>query len=453
MKQGSSTSDDPPPYSPLAAAHLLDVGGPEPEGAGILRELPAPAAAHVFSAYRMVLAWARGPAPEAAVLAVPGAAEWEEELLTRPFAPSQLWAPLCCLAGEMRRPESADVPLLVQACLALSEWALEEGAPGTATSIAEAAAVAWPENGQLAWFVGRLLRTHGRLREAGLWLSRADRVAARARDWPTQGLALHSLANLHIQQGEVDTADVLLQRTLRLARRRRVPDREAKVHHDLFLVATMRGDYREAERHGLEAFQAYGPGHPNAPKLAHDIGHLWCDQGRFAQALPVFRALLAHFHAPDERLRGAASVARAAGALGERDHYLEAAAEAERLAPEAQARPVLAESMVQLARGAASMKDWTRAQAALDVALGAARARGEHDTAMRAEAVLDQVRNELSAEAPPPARARARAEERWSASLVSGLQQHHEAVRLVPDGFAPASECAGGTAVPSGSCS
>lgn len=235
---------------------------------------------------------------------------------------------------------------------------------------------------------------------------RPQRVAVWSDDFETQDLALNSLGNLFSQQGSFVDALNYLTRALSVARRHRIKDRQGAVTHDLFAVAVLTGDHSRAERLAAGAFQLYGPGHPNLPKLAHDVVQLWIRQGRFPLALPALRALLRFFDAPQDRLRVLASTARAAGACGERQvcerAWIDAWSIVHQPAPEIEA--VMPAVLVDLGLGAASLGDWSHAAEAFSLALEAAQARGAHEEAANAEMGLEMVgryeRVEISRRAP-----------------------------------------------------
>lgn len=95
--------------------------------------------------------------------------------------------------------------------------------------------------------------------------------------------------------------------------------------------SSARVDHPAAEVVASQALQKYGLCHPDLPKLAHDVAHLWCEPGYFERALTVFRSLLPHFTCPGERFRGLVSAARAAGGARDERFYLIFSEEAQSL--------------------------------------------------------------------------------------------------------------------------
>jgi tetratricopeptide (TPR) repeat protein len=385
-------SDSPLPRSPLDFAYRLIVRPAGAEGAAVLAEVPDPYALHALKALRLVLAWSGEPDTHAPLLRRAEMNRWEAAVLGLPRQEG-LWEPLVVLAGQLKRPARAQASSIAKSCLAITDWAVGAGAEETSLLFAEAGALAWPENARYAWIAGRMFRTHGRHRMAEYWLRRAARVAVWSDDLETQDLALNSLGNLLSQQGSFVDALSYLTRALAVARKHRIKGRQGAVTHDLFAVAVLTGDNSRAERLAVGAFQLYGQNHPNLPKLAHDVVQLWLRQGRFPLALPVLRALLRFFDAPQDRLRVLASTARAAGACGERQVYERAWIDAWVIVhhPTPEIEAMIPAVLVDLGLGAASLGDWSHATEAFSLALEAAEARGAHEDAANAETGLEMV--------------------------------------------------------------
>jgi tetratricopeptide (TPR) repeat protein len=391
------TSEADLPHAPLEFAYPLAVPGPGAEAVCVLSEVPAERALLVLRTLRLVHAWTRGPGATAALFRREALDAWEAEVIADPFDGADgLWAPLAVIAGELRQPERADSAVIAKACLAASDWALGARAERTALLFAEAAALAWPGNARYAWLAGKLARNQSRGREAELWLRRAARVAAWAGDWETQDLALNTLGNLHAHQGANDRALRYLTRALTLAQRRGMKERAGAASHDLFVVLMSKGDFRRAEAYALRAYTLYGEDHPHIRRLAYDIAHLWSEQGRFADALPVLTAISPLFPEADLQLRVQAATARAAGAEGMASEFDAAWARSWALVRghEADVRSALPSTLVDLGRGAVSLGEWKRATEALEFALESAEEQGVDDAATEAGVLLATVRRE-----------------------------------------------------------
>lgn len=376
----------------------LTIPGGVVAGAEIVRELPPEVALPAWQALRSVLMWAAEEPGQRSDLFEPCAmADWERELLEADWEPD-LRVPLAVLIGELSRPSQAAPDAIAHACLCVADWALENNGVATALAFAEAAALAWPQNPRYAWMAGRLLRTHGRLREAEQWLKRAARAAASDRDPDAHSLALNSLGIVHYDQGNYPKALSTLGDGLRVARKHRLRDREGEILHDLCCVATWKDDLESAEQFAREAFEIYRHGHKRLPALAHDVAVIWMKRGHFARALFVLRELPEMLTADDEQARVLAMMARAAAACGDEALFLETWTRAWAML-EASSKPRrAAPDFMELGLGASSLGKWDMADHALRRAHDLSIETGEADVQGRAEAALSAVAAHRSAE-------------------------------------------------------
>lgn len=415
-------TDDPQrsdlPHAPLELAHPLAFPGPEAQGAVLATELRGDVVLPLLTTLHLVLEWSVD-ASSVRTLEPDGLAAWELAMLERSEEPDP-WSAAAVVAGQIMRGPAGDPDLLARACLALSEWALQEGAAGTALAFAEAAALAVPADAGYAWIAGRCFRHEARLRDAEHWFQRALRVATWQEDRETQVLALVSLGNLRQHAGRYRGAEEHLLRALRTARKYGLREPEARALHDLALVDHLRGDHAAADRHARRAFERYGPEHPNRVRLAYDIARMWLDRDRHAQALPVLRTLIPRLaHLPDVQLRARASVALAAGAAGDREGFVEAAALFHAAEPDTTRIPSAA--LLDIGLGALAVGEWETAVKTLRRAIAAAEAQGERDVAVRAEHALGQARRQEPGPRTGSVRAGLRARS-FAQELVSGLE-------------------------------
>ena len=366
----------------------LTVSSAEAAGTMIIRELGPDMALPTWQALRRVLMWAAEAPGERGDLFEPCAmADWEIELLEQDWEPD-IRLPLAVLVGELANGEKAIPQAVAHACLCVADWAFGQGAVATGLVFAEAAALAWPQSPRYAWVVGRLLRAHGRVREAERWLNRASHTAAREKDPESQVLALNSLGNLHYGRGDFARAARVLNHGLRLARRHHLREREGETLHDLCVVSTSRGDLDAAERFASEAFDIYREGHPRLPALVYDRAVIWMERGQFSNALRVLRVLPPFIEEPHERAWAAAMLARAAGACGDEQLFDQGWAQAWALLEESASRGAVP-ACVELGVGASSLHRWDQAEQALRHARKIALNTGEAEP--RADAALDAV--------------------------------------------------------------
>ena len=376
------------PPNPLDFAYPLAVPDATVLGAVILHEVPDNFALHVLQALRLVFAWAAGPEASGAVFDGTDLDGWEADVLQAPGVDEALWAPVAVIAGELARPADLDQERLADACLAVADWAIGCDAHGTALLFAEAAALVWPNNARLAWICGKMYRQRQQFGRAELWLRRARRVAVWTGDWELQAQAINSLGNLKVHLGDLAGGRELLLSAVRLARRKRLRERQAKALHDLFVASTYAGRFDEAEANAVQAFAAYGPKHPDLINLAFDVSHFWKQQGQFARALAVLKALRARFPDADRQLRVLASTARAAGAVGDVETFRSAWTDAWKLIASDGVSHLRAAAPLELGLGALNLGLWEDAELALSSARAAAKELREGDTFAAAESFL-----------------------------------------------------------------
>ncbi len=394
------------PPSPLEFAYPLAVPDATVLGAVLLHEVPDAFALHVLQALRLVFAWAAGPQASGAVFDDTDLHAWEADVLCTEGIDPALWAPVSVMAGELARPAELDVERLAHACLALTEWAVDREAHGTALLFAEAAAVVWPTNARIAWLTGKLYRERLQLSQAEMWLRRASRVAVWTRDWELQARALISLSNLKVHLGDFPGARTLLLSAVRLAKRKRRPEQLAMAHHDLFVVGILTDRFSEAEFHAQQAFTAYGSDHPNLLRLAYDVSHWWTQQGQFSRAIEVLNVLRDRFPDPERQLHVLASTARAAGALNDASVFSDAWIRAWELIEGGVAQHLRAAAALELGLGALSLGRREDAERALVSAQDAARELRDGDTLARADAALDALARHTEGYPDLPARRR-----------------------------------------------
>jgi tetratricopeptide (TPR) repeat protein len=375
----------------------LTIPGGAVAGADVVRELAPEVALPVWQTLRTVLTWAgEEPALRGDLFEPCAMADWERQLLLETWEPD-VRSPLAVLVGELATPAKASPETVAHACLCVTDWALERGHVATGLAFAEAAALSWPQHPRYSWMAGRLLRSHGRPREAELWLRRAEKAASTAGDWEARTLALNSLGNAYYEAGDYRRAAATQRQALRAARKHRLKQREGEVLHDLYVATWYMGATTEAEEYARAALDIYRSGHDRLPALAHDVAFSWLAQGHYGRALRILRELQGYFADPHERIRVLASTARAAGGSGESGVFSEAANEIWSLAEQPGAAPGVAAALVELARGASSLEQWDLAERSLAKALAVALARAEADVQELAGQALEAIRAQRAA--------------------------------------------------------
>ena len=361
------------------------------EGFAVVDELRNGLGLLLWQSLRDVDLWSATPPEERMTLFAAGAAERRRvELAAMPEA-GPVQSPLLAIAWLLE-DGGGRMPDLSESCLAVSRWAIGQGHRRTALAFGEAAAVAAPQDAGAAYWVGYLSRRAADYRRAETWYRRAIGLARRTDDWKSYGLAYCGWANLMIQRGDYPAARDKLLIALRAARRHGLWSIKPLALHDLCCIAIHDGNTEEVTSYARRAFRAYGRRHPRVVALAHDVAFFWMLQGYFAPALRVFRAVAGYVTDHPHRLLAQSSVARAAGGVGDRFSYNEAWADTWRLIDATHDTEKVAEALVNLAHGAASIGDRDRATIAAGQALTVALQRQEAEQRDAAESLLNALR-------------------------------------------------------------
>ncbi|HEX8693439.1 MAG TPA: hypothetical protein VF746_13540 [Longimicrobium sp.] len=375
------------------------------EGTEMLEEVSGAVGTVLWQTMRDVTLWAGVRDPdERRGLFSEGAHERRLRELEAAGVDAAVDAPLRVLAGLCRDPQSLGEEQVLTACREVSKWAEDRELRATAIAFAQAGALAAPANAAAGFRVGQLARDKTEYARAETWFRRTIGLGRQAKDWASYAEAFLGLGNLYIVRGNLPAARRFHIRGLRAARRHGMRDVQGRAHHDLFRMAVAMDNPVEAQEHARAAFRAYGNTHPRLPHLAADLAYFWMERGRFPQAQAAFQVVLPHFAHPCDRLQTMANLGRAAGGAGDRPTFDDAWDEAWSYSGEWHTRPRAAQALLELARGAASLKDWARAERAASTARDLATRNEMAKVMMEAEAVLDSVtRRKALEEAVEPA--------------------------------------------------
>lgn len=379
---------------PPALTHGDDVF----EGLSVLDENPGEKGLVLWQSLRDALLWGQARQDARGALFAEGAEPARLASMLAAGVPEDVEPPLKTIAQMVGSPESAREENVSLACRQISGWADEQGMMATSLAFAVAAAVVTPADPTASFAVGRLARRRAEYARAETWYRRTVALARQVGDWPTYALAFLGLGNLYVQRGNYPAARRFLVRSLRAAGRNSLHSIEGSAYHDLFAIAMETGETAQGNELARSALEAYGPHHPNLPRLAKDVAAFWTNQGCFSRSLPVLEQLLPLFRRPVDRLLVLADVARAAGGLGRRDLFQQAWDESWEIMQSANADEAAARSLLDLAHGAASLGAWDRAERAAQAALDVATRRNEGKVRLTAESVLDSARHHRLAE-------------------------------------------------------
>jgi tetratricopeptide (TPR) repeat protein len=344
--------------------------------------------------------WAEAPAAEREGLFSDRGARTREEQIREAVNEPDLWVPLFALALLTEEPREVDLARLVQACRRIASWAEAGGKPGTRLAFVQASALLRPHDAALATEVARLARDRGEFARAESWFRHAVRLA-RNRDWEAYTWAYVGLGVLYIRCGNRPAAGAVMQRALRTAERHHLPHLLAAVHHHLFHLSTEAGHLRKGYEHAAAALEYYGPQNQAIFGLVADVGRYWLHRGEAARALPLFATAVDGIADPNVRAMVAANVVRAAADVGDRDRYEHARRRTLGFMEEMVGPSRLEETYEALAYADVAIGEWDRAAESARRAFAAARAAGNKEVELSAEALEERVRTHASA----PARA------------------------------------------------
>ncbi len=365
----------------------------------VLQECPGELGVVLWQALRDVLLWAQTPPVSRGELFAETARERRLAAVIAAAPEPALEAQLRVLTDLTASPSTIKAELVTVTCRAIGQWAEAAGKLETALSFAQNAALASPRDAVAALNVGRLAREAVDYARAEIWYRRAIGLARQARDWRSYTLAFIGLGNMAVRRGNYPAGRRFRVRAYRSARRGGLRRLQAVVLHDLFALEVETGNTAAAEAFARRAFQHYRGRGDRLPALANDVANLWLTTGNFARAHRVLVPLAATKLPDDDRLFVLASLARAAGGVGDVDRFDEARAAVQSLLASGLFADREARALLDVAFGSASLQRWEEAQEIATAAWSAAAARRESKVEFLADALLDSVTRRRAAPA------------------------------------------------------
>jgi tetratricopeptide (TPR) repeat protein len=335
------------------------------EASQILEELKGDLGLLLWNSLRDVTLWASVEPERREGLFTSEAAEKRLRDLRSCAVDPTLEVSLTTLAAVVGSPGTASPELVSLVCVEISRWAQERGAFGTALAMAQAAALASPEEAGPAYTVGNLALRWGRNARAETWLRRCIGLARRRKDWQSYAQAYVDMGLLYARREMRGAARRYYTMAMRAGRRHGLLAVRGSALHGLFLLAMEAGELDDAERYARAAMRAYGRGHPRQPELQHDFAYLWVTRGSYGRAIPILQKLLVSRTEPSDRALTLAILARAAAGTGERRLYEEAWSNAWSIINRPGAREDNVRTLLELARAAVHLKDRIRMEQAI----------------------------------------------------------------------------------------
>lgn len=418
-RPGATPRRSRPSY--VAAPPLLSETEPF-EGAAVLQEHPGALGVVLWKSLRDVMLWTQTPEDARGGIFPGESGGARREEVAAAGAGPELWGPLFVLAEMLTRPAAEQHRRVAHACRSVARWAEQQQKPATQLAFTQAAALLAPESARLAYAVGRLSRERAEYARAETWFRRAIKLG-RGSDWEYYVLSYLSLGTLYQQLGNVPAARTLTLRGLRSAGRRRLRGLQGTALHNLFVLSAEAHDAPRAHEYARGALSRYGTRHPRLPALAHDVACFWSNRGLFAQAVPVLEAVLPHIPTVEERAVVLANVSRAAAGAGQRARFEARWADTVAALAASRSDERAAEAWLDLARGAALMAAWERAEKAAGRAFDIASRRRQSHVSLEAEAEREAARAcRLAAAGREAAPALAQQADELVSALVTSLE-------------------------------
>ena len=360
-------------------------------GSEVLEEFRSPLGVLLWQALQDVHLWASTAPADRAALFVTGALDRRLALVRSADSAPEIQPPLATLGALIRDPASIPPQEVSGACRRIARWAEGQDAHGTALAFTQAAALALPQDADAALETALRARRRGEEARAESWLRRAAALARRNRAGTAYARAHLELGYVYARRGDPLSARRLYLYALRRARRQGLRQLQALALHGLFDLARAGGTPDAPDALARRALWLYGAAHPRAPellrawtrsRLSRGVGVPLPGPGGDAPRLrgsPPARALLM------------AIVAREAASAGARGDFEEAWERAWALlgavVPEKGGAQV-ARTLLELARGAADVEEWDRAEYAAQRALEIALRRREEELGGEVERFL-----------------------------------------------------------------
>lgn len=374
-------------HVPPALVH----GGESLEGVQVLDEVEGRLGVLLWETYRDVVLWGSAAPDERDGLFADGAHAARLAAIEAAGPEAGVERPLRAAAGLLRDPAGAAEEEVMASCRQIADWAEQRRLLSTAVALMAAGAVASPAHAGAAFRVGQLARRHGEGARAETWFRRAVGLGRQARDWSSYAEAFLGLGEIYQERGNYPAARRFHVRALRAARRHTLRDAQGRAMHDLFRIAVATGATADAHELARAAYRAYGPRHPRLPALAHEVAAFWMEHGAASDAFALLRAAAPHHATQAAALGGAGALGRAAAFAGDRAAF-EDAWERVWSCDGGRDGAAAVPALLDLARGAAALGEWVRAERAAERAREVALLAGTGDLAAASADLADAAR-------------------------------------------------------------
>lgn len=263
-------------------------------------------------------------------------------------------------------PAQISPPAVASACALVADWASRSANGDVETAFASLAALVSPDDSDLAFTAGRAARRSGRHSLARDWFRRAVALARRADDPAAGATAYLGWGIMEERLNRRAEARAKFAKAWKAAKRGKLRKLAAAVRHNMIALALDDRDLAGGQSHIVSAYKLYGRD-ADLGRLANDAAGFWASFGFFNLARPFFEHAVNSADRPPERFAMLANISRAAAALGDRERFLEGCDAI--LASEHQAGEFLVDILIELAKGAMSLRLKNRALSLLQRAV------------------------------------------------------------------------------------
>jgi tetratricopeptide (TPR) repeat protein len=315
------------------------------------------------------------------------------------YSPATLRRPLSLLM-RLSAQQLPDELEIASACEEISVWAQEAGHSKTAVHYAELSASIRPHDPYFAFVAGRANRIMGIPWRAEVFYSRAIRYAYRQLNWDLYIRAHLGLGRLLADHGRLRVAALHYYSAARVAVDQGIDWLAAQTYHDLLVMHIEAGELATADVYARLALATYPLHNDRYPLAVHDYALLLISERHFADALSLLELVSAAAVPSHDQVIVWSTFARAAGSLGRSDQYSEAEAQVLKLAPHYQLFAPAA--FVNLAFGARALSDWQLAETYAKRGIKLAESRGDHVVQSVGTDLLTEISNRMSAPLPAP---------------------------------------------------
>jgi hypothetical protein len=255
------------------------------EGAGLLSEVPGALGLLLWRTARDVALWGDSlPAERSSLFAAESIDQRIEFLAASCPVPPEASSAVHSLNVSLSLASQADSGELTVGCLEVAAWARSAWLPQTATTFAQAGAIASPENSDAALHTGLYALAARQIARGETWLRHAVGLARQEGNGAAYCDALVELGAIAEGRSDLDGARRDYTNAFRAARRSGARRARMRSAYALFRLANA-GEWSARQPFAAAAQKAYESGAPGGVEMLLEVARYWVEGGRFDLAL------------------------------------------------------------------------------------------------------------------------------------------------------------------------